>query len=99
MVPDTSRLPTSHRLDALVQELYADYRNPAEPIAVLALQCFLTARSDQGGPALAWQIDLHQTVPLEEATPQALAVAWSQALALALVQLEEGLVQALSTPR
>lgn len=79
-------------LAGTVTELYGDYRQRTQPLAVMAID---VAVHDNAAPALLWRRNYRYALPLAEPTATALALAWQQGLALLLLRLEEELAQTL----
>ena len=76
-----SQLPPSHALEGEVTALYGDYRDPARPAAVLALQLRLLHPLVASSAAVRWEREERRTIPLEKAGAEELVSGWNRALA------------------
>jgi cholesterol transport system auxiliary component len=75
------------QLEGLVTEMYGDLRDPQQPRAVLAVQFYVT-RTDRTGTEVLFAQQLSQSVPMPNASAEALAAGLSQALKAILTELE-----------
>jgi uncharacterized lipoprotein YmbA len=82
-----SSVPDAMVLRAVVNEMYADLRDPARPAAVLSLQLYVTAESGEGQP-LRFAQQLRSVQPMRDASAQAYADALSRALEAVLWEAE-----------
>lgn len=88
VVPAASGLEGSVEMEAIVSELYADYRDKAKPQAVVAIQFHL---SDATSGRLYYDQLLRATSALSEATPDGYARGVDAALARLYTKLESEL--------
>ena len=89
-----SKADATHSLEGNVSALYGDYRDPASPKAVLAVEFFLV--NDQpASPEIIFHKSYRQEVPLENRAPETLAKGWGKALEQILTGLEHDLTSAL----
>jgi cholesterol transport system auxiliary component len=77
-------------LDAIVTEMHGDLRDPAQPKAVLAMQCYLTHPTEQPLRVLFSQ-EVRHASPMADSSATSLAAGLSSALAAVLTQLEQKL--------
>jgi cholesterol transport system auxiliary component len=95
VVPGSSQVAPTYVLEGSVQALYGDYSNPAQPIAVLAVEFLLL---DERAAADIPRIVLHKTyrheAPLKGKGPQVLVANWGEALKAVLTALEADLAAA-----
>ena len=85
-----SKSDATHSLEGNVSALYGNYRDPASPKAVLAVEFFLT--NDQAvSPEIVFHKSYRQEVPLENRAPETLAKGWGKALEQILAALEQDL--------
>jgi hypothetical protein len=83
-----SRLPEAVMLRGLVNEMYADLRQPARPAAVLSVQFYITSEQAGGRPVRFAQ-QFRNVAPMEDASAQAFAAALSRALEAILSEAEK----------
>lgn len=76
-----------------VSELAGDFRNPAAPRAVVALQVQVLRRKPEGRVVVLSR-SFRQSVPFKERTPEALVAAWNEALRLGLSEMMRALASA-----
>jgi uncharacterized lipoprotein YmbA len=74
-----SRLPEALVLRGLVNEMYADVRDPARPAAVLSMQVYITSEQAEGRP-LRFAQQFRNVARMSDASAQAYADALSRAL-------------------
>jgi ABC-type uncharacterized transport system auxiliary subunit len=90
-----SKADATHSLEGNVSALYGDYREPASPKAVLAVEFFLM--NDQAAaPEIIFHKSYRQEVALENRAPETLAKGWGKALEQVLAALEQDLVKTLT---
>ena len=87
VVPSGSIVEPGFVLEGNVKALYGDFRNAAEPKAVLDVQIFLL-RNDDAGARVVHRGDYLEQVPIPEPTAAALVQGWHQGLDAALQKLE-----------
>lgn len=80
-------------LDGFVSELYGDAREPAKPVAVLAVTFYLSSAT-LAVPNVLWSREYRQRVPATGTAPEALAHAWNTALSTVLADLARDLAAA-----
>jgi ABC-type uncharacterized transport system auxiliary subunit len=80
-------------LDGFATDLYGDARDPAKPVAVLAITFYLSP-TNALVPRVIWSHEYRQRVPVAEPTADALARAWNSALATILADLSRDLAAA-----
>jgi len=90
VVPPRSQLESRYLVEPNLVALYGDYRDEAEPKAVLELQLFLIDPM-QSPPEVLAKTDFRDARPLAERSPTALIEAWSASLRQALEQFEQQL--------
>jgi ABC-type uncharacterized transport system auxiliary subunit len=83
-----SRLSEAFVLRGLVNEMYADVRDPARPAAVLSIQFYITSEQAQGRPVRFAQ-QFRNLAPMADASAQAYADALSRALQAVLEEAEK----------
>ena len=83
-----SRLPEALILRGLVNEMYADLRQPARPAAVLSVQFYITSEQVGGRPVRFAQ-QFRNVAPMADASAQAYAAALSRALEAILGEAEK----------
>ena len=83
-----SQVAATHALEADVNELYGDYRDPAAPRAVLAMQFRLLHPLAGSTTNVLWQRSERQSEPIVRADADALVAGWSRALAEVCRRLE-----------
>jgi cholesterol transport system auxiliary component len=90
VLDSASKLDATHSLEGDVTALYADFRDKAAPKAVLEIHFLLL--SDHGpAPQIALQKSYRQEASVETRSPDAMARAWSAALAKMMAALEQDL--------
>jgi uncharacterized lipoprotein YmbA len=82
-----SSAPDALVLHALVNEMYADVRDPARPAAVLSMQIYITAEPAEGRPVRFAQ-ELRNVAPMADASAPAYADALSRALRAVLAEAD-----------
>lgn len=92
-----SRIPDALVLRGVVNEMYADLREPSRPAAVMSVQLYVTAEPANGNPVRFAQ-QLRQSAPMTDASAQAYADALSRALAQILVEAERQIRKVLQSP-
>ena len=85
-----SRAPEALVLRGLVNEMYADVRDPARPAAVLSIQFYISSEQADGRPVRFAQ-QLRTVAPMADASAAAYAGSLSHALAAILAELEQRL--------
>jgi len=90
VLPPGSSVEASHALEANVSALYGDFREPASPKAVLAIEFFLTKEQAASGEIVFHQ-SYRQEVVIENRTAEALAKGWGKALGQIFTALEQEL--------
>ena len=80
-------------LDGFASELYGDLREPAKPVAVVAITFYLSPANSLA-PNVIWSREYRQRVPVAETTPDAFARAWNAALSAILADLARDLAAA-----
>ncbi len=80
-------------LDGFASEFYGDVRDPAKPVAVLAI-AFYVSPANAMTPAVIWSREYRRQTPMADATPEALARAWNAALSTILADLARDLAAA-----
>jgi cholesterol transport system auxiliary component len=85
----------THSLEGNVTALYGDFREPASPKAVLAVEFFLIAESSSPAEIVIRQ-NYRQEIALDNRLPDTLANGWSQALGQVLTALEHDLARTLA---
>ena len=89
-IPPASRMNADLVLESLLTSLHGDYRNPAQPAAVMALEAAVVdVRS--ATPRMVFQKAYARTIPLNKAAAADLVEGWNQALASILAELESDL--------
>jgi cholesterol transport system auxiliary component len=83
-----TRLPEALVLRGLVNEMYADARDPARPAAVLSLQLYITSEQAEGKP-MRFAQQFRNVAPMSDASAQAYADALSRALDAVLTEAEK----------
>jgi len=78
---------TRYILEGVVTEIYGDFRQADHPAAVLEIQLFLINRSGPNSK-IVFQHKYKQTIPLQDASPEALVQGWNRALILILNEFE-----------
>ncbi len=90
-----SLAPRAYLLDGAVEELYGDHRDPAEPRAVLGLRfALLDVRGAE--PKIVFHAGYAASPAIADASPEALAAGWGDALREILGRLEADLRVAVS---
>jgi hypothetical protein len=92
-VPPSASDPADYVLDGFASELYGDMRDPAKPMAAVAITYYLSP-SNALVPNVIWTREYRQRVPAAEATPDAFARAWNVALSAILADLARDLAAA-----
>jgi ABC-type uncharacterized transport system auxiliary subunit len=82
-----SRLPDAFVLRGLVNEMYADVREPSRPMAVLSIQLYITSEQAQGRPVRFAQ-QFRNSAAMADASAQAYADALSRALQAVLEEAD-----------
>lgn len=77
-------------LDGFASELYGDLRDPAKPVAAIAITYYLSP-ANALAPNVIWTREYRQRTPLAEATPDAFARAWNAGLSAILADLARDL--------
>lgn len=90
VLPAASTLPATHTLETHVLTLHGDFRNPSAPKAVLEAR-FQLLDQRRTTPALVFDKSYREEIPFTDPQPDALARAWSQALAKIFTVLETDL--------
>jgi cholesterol transport system auxiliary component len=85
-----SRLEPTYTLDGNIVALYGDLRDPAAPMAVMELRCFLVA-DEESAQTVVFAHDYKSTKPLESNSADALVTAFDACLVEILTNLEKGL--------
>jgi cholesterol transport system auxiliary component len=83
-----SRMPEALVLRGLVNEMYADLREPARPLAVLSVQFYITSEQAGGRPVRFAQ-QFRNAAPMADASAQAYAAALSRALEAILAEADK----------
>ena len=92
-VPPSASDPADYVLDGFASELYGDLRDPAKPMAAVAVTYYLSP-SNALSPNVIWTREYRQRAPATEATPDAFARAWNAALSTILADLARDLAAA-----
>ena len=92
-VPPSAADPADYVLEGFASELYGDMRDPAKPMAAVAITYYLSP-SNALAPNVIWTREYRQRAPAAETTPEAFARAWNQALAAILADLARDLAAA-----
>jgi cholesterol transport system auxiliary component len=90
VLDSSSRIAPTHTLEANVTSLYGDFRNPAAPEAVVAIQ-FHLLRESPTGPQIQFHQAYRSTVPVQRTDADTLARSLSLALEHILAALESDL--------
>ena len=77
-------------LDGFASELYGDLRDPAKPMAAVAITYYLSA-ANALAPTVIWTREYRQRAPVADASPDAFARAWNVALSAILADLARDL--------
>ena len=80
-------------LDGFASELYGDLRDPAKPVAAIAITYYLSP-ANALAPTVLWTREYRQRAPVADATPDAFARAWNAALSAILADLARDLAAA-----
>jgi hypothetical protein len=92
VIPVSSVLSPTHLLETTVRELHADYSQPGQPRAVLAIEFILIdERAPAGVPRIVLQKTLRETVPLDDDKPSTLVAGWNAGLKQILLALTKEL--------
>jgi len=92
-VPPSASDPADYVLDGFASELYGDMRDPAKPVAAVAITYYLSP-SNALSPNVVWTREYRQRAPAAAATPDAFAKAWNVALSAILADLARDLAAA-----
>ena len=92
-VPPSASDAADYVLDGFATELYGDLRDPAKPVAAVAITFYLSL-SNALSPNVIWTREYRQRAPAAEATPEAFARAWNVALSAILADLARDLAAA-----
>jgi hypothetical protein len=92
-VPPSAADTADYVLDGFASELYGDLRDPAKPMAALAITYYLSP-SNALSPNVIWTREYRQRAPAAEATPEGFARAWNVALSAILAELARDLAAA-----
>ena len=92
-VPPGASDPADYVLDGFASELYGDMRDPAKPMAVVAITFYLSP-SNALSPSVIWTREYRQRAPVAAATPDEFAKAWNVALSAILADLAKDLAAA-----
>ena len=92
-VPPGAADPADYVLDGFASELYGDLRDPAKPMAAVAITYYLSP-SNALAPTVIWTREYRQRAPVAEATPDAFARAWNVALSAIVADLARDLAAA-----
>lgn len=84
-------------LEGFVSDLYADYRDPGKPVAVLTARFFLLDNRTLTGVPI-WQTELAQRIPMSTHSPDAFVAALNSAWAAMLTDLSRELAAAKIPP-
>jgi cholesterol transport system auxiliary component len=90
VIGPSSSLQPNYILEGSVNALYGDFRNLAEPAAVLEMEFFLH-NEDPGNAGIVMQKRYTKSVPVGARSPEALVKGWSQALGSILADLSSDL--------
>ena len=93
VIPPGARPDGDFVLDGFVAALYADLRDPASPVAEVAVTFFVT-RNDGASQAPFWSRDYQRRVAIKGAMPEAYVQALSVALGGILAELASDLAAA-----
>jgi cholesterol transport system auxiliary component len=80
-------------LEGFASELYGDARDPAKPVAVVAITFYLSPAQAMTSNVI-WSREYRQRAPAAETTPEALARGWNAALSTILADLARDLAAA-----
>ena len=92
-VPPGASDPADYVLDGFASELYGDMREPAKPVAAVAITYYLSP-SNALSPNVVWTREYRQRAPAAAATPDAFAQAMNVALSAILADLARDLAAA-----
>lgn len=95
VIDSASKADATHLLDGHVSALYGDYRELAAPIAVLAIEFFLSREQSASGEII-FHHRYRQEVSIENHNAETLAQGWGRALEQILAALEQDLAKALA---
>jgi cholesterol transport system auxiliary component len=87
-IVDSPHPKATFTLQGAVNTLYGDYSEASDPKAVLAMQFIMTWK-EEGKTSILFHKDYRKEVALECPSPEALAEAWSEALAQILKDFEQ----------
>ena len=90
VVPVNTLINAKYLLDSKIVDIYGDYRDPANPRAVLNMQFFLLDDSSDN-TKLVYSNVYNESVAISGRTPDALVGGWNEALKNILKQLETDL--------
>lgn len=90
VVDPTVNVNASYALQGNISELYADYRMPTSPKAVIAIQFFLTDETSANSQII-FRNNYRREVVLRDNSPDTLVEGWNEALGQILTVLEEDL--------
>jgi len=92
-VPPSASDPADFVLDGFASELYGDLRDPAKPMATIAITYYLSP-SNALSPNVVWTKEYRQRAPASAATAEGFARAWNVALSAILADLARDLAAA-----
>lgn len=93
VIASDSALVADATLSLDLLDLHGDFREPQAPRAVLSVRAALLSRGTADvEPVAEHQKDYRQSIPITEASPQALIRGWSEALAQVLEDLAKDLI-------
>ena len=92
-VPPGASDPADYVLDGFASELYGDMRDPAKPVAAVAITFYLSP-SNALNPNVIWTREYRQRTPVGAAMPDEFAKAWNVALSAILADLARDLAAA-----
>jgi len=98
VVDASSRSEPTHHLDGNVTALYGDFRDPASPKAVIALEFFLS-KEKSGSGEIVFHSNYRQEMAIVDRAPETLARGWGKGLEQILAAFEQDLARAPSIPR
>ena len=92
-VPPSAGEAADFVLDGFASELYGDLRDPAKPMATVAITYYLSP-SNALSPTVIWTKEYRQRAPAADATPEGFARAWNVALTAVVAELARDLAAA-----
>ena len=92
-VPPSGSDPADFVLEGFASELYGDLRDPAKPMANIAITYYLSP-SNALSPNVVWTKEYRQRAPASAATAEGFARAWNVALSAILADLARDLAAA-----